>query len=127
MQSRSTVWKAHSFREAVEHSLIPWFHYVPVSIRGEELYSLVGFFFGAEEGGEEENGVEKGGRWSRDKRKRRRRVKGHDEELKKIGEQGREWAGKCARREDQMLYLYLLVLEWARLVRDDRTELGFRP
>ncbi|ORY68078.1 hypothetical protein BCR35DRAFT_269931, partial [Leucosporidium creatinivorum] len=93
MQSKGAVFKAHSFKEAVEHSLIPWYHYIPVSVRLTELPSLLGFFFGAVD---------------------------HLEELRAVAEQGQEWARKCARKEDHMLYAYLLVLEWGRILQEDR-------
>lgn len=109
MQSRGAVFKAQLFKEAVGHGLVPWFHYVPVSVRLQELPSLLGFFFGV-------GGVEREGK-GEDKASR---AVGHLDELKTIAEQGQEWAKKCARREDHMLYAYLLALEWGRLLSDDR-------
>lgn len=121
MQSKGAVFKAHSFKEAVEHSLIPWYHYVPVSVRLAELPSLLGFFFGVKDAVARAVGVEsEGAVVGKKARKSAEAAVDHLEELRAVAEQGQEWARSCARREDHMLYAYLLVLEWGRILREDR-------
>ncbi|GAA6014398.1 hypothetical protein JCM10207_005447 [Rhodosporidiobolus poonsookiae] len=119
LASRSAVFKSRLFLQALDDTLIPWYHYVPVSLRFSELYHLLGYFFGVSSAPRlaVEQGFPPPG--ARDIDAVRRAV-AHEEDLKRIAEQGREWAQKCARREDALVYVYLLVLEWARLARDDR-------
>ncbi|KAM0790400.1 hypothetical protein ACM66B_003282 [Microbotryomycetes sp. NB124-2] len=115
MKSRTTVFKAGLFKEAMSFSLVPWYHYVPVSVRLTELPSLLGYFFGVESVKSYVQATGKGGRLGK-----LGRARPHDEQLRLIGERGRQWANECARREDMMLYTYLLALEWARILhRDD--------
>ena len=112
LASRSAVLKARMFIEVFDEALIPWFHYVPLSYRLGELYSILGYFFGVRGvAGAKEAGV--------------RGAKAHDDELRKVGRQGADWAWKCARREDAISYSYLLALEWGRLTSDKRAEMDF--
>ena len=47
------------------------------------------------------------------------------EDARWIAEQGRKWAGKALRSEDMEVYLFRLLLEWGRVVDDNRDNLGF--
>ncbi|KAF3764109.1 family 90 glycosyltransferase [Cryphonectria parasitica EP155] len=47
-------------------------------------------------------------------------------EGKKIAEAGAKWAAKAMRKEDMQIYMFRLLLEWARLVDDAREEIGFQ-
>ena len=111
MRSRSAIFKSRLFVESNEGTLVPWYHYIPVSIRLVEVPSLLTYFFGARSvAGSRDlamTGVP------------------HDAQLKLIAERGTKWAEKCARGEDQLSYAHLLVLEWARLLSDDRETEGF--
>lgn len=49
----------------------------------------------------------------------------HDKEAKAIADAGREWASKVLRKDDMVLYLWRVVLEYARAVDDRREELGY--
>lgn len=40
---------------------------------------------------------------------------------------GQDWAAKAVRKEDMQVYMFRLLLEWGRLVDDDREELGCDP
>ncbi|BGP50176.1 hypothetical protein JCM10450v2_006087 [Rhodotorula kratochvilovae] len=119
MKSRSAVIKSRLFTQALDDTLIPWYHYVPLSVRFSELYNLLAYFFGlanvprlaAEQGfpplppaslDAVRHGV------------------AHEEALYAIAVRGRDWAFKCARKDDALVYVYLLALEWARLCADDR-------
>ncbi|KPV71643.1 glycosyltransferase family 90 protein [Rhodotorula graminis WP1] len=93
MRSRSAVVKSRLFTEALDDTLIPWYHYVPLSVRYTELYHVLAYFFG---------------------------LAAVPAALYKVAERGRTWATECARRDDALVYVYLLVLEWARLCADDR-------
>jgi hypothetical protein len=50
---------------------------------------------------------------------------GHDQTARKIAEASKEWAGKVFRREDMLVYVYRLLLEYARVLDDRRERLGF--
>ncbi|KAK4046172.1 hypothetical protein OIV83_006281 [Microbotryomycetes sp. JL201] len=114
MRSRTAVFKAGLFREAMSHSLVPWYHYVPVSVRLTELPSLLGYFFGVDS---VQSFIRASGKGQITSKLGRARP--HDDQLKLIGERGRRWASECGRREDMMLYTYLLALEWARILHRD--------
>lgn len=89
LQSRSVVLKQTVLREWHDERLIPWVHYIPVSLSMEELPEIMRYMTSSEQG--------------------RRRAK-------EIADAGREWHGKVLRREDFTVYLYRLMLELARIM-----------
>ncbi|KAK4049359.1 hypothetical protein OIO90_005488 [Microbotryomycetes sp. JL221] len=111
MKSRSAVFKAGFFREAMSHSLVPWYHYVPVSVRLTEMPSLLGYFFGVDSVKAYIRGTGRG-----HVSNKLQRATAHDDQLRRIGEHGKQWAEQCGRRDDMMLYTYLLALEWSRIL-----------
>lgn len=122
MRSRSSVWKSRLYREAVEEGLVAWYHYVPVSVRFTEVHELLGYFFGVKgvkrrlvAEGEGELGDDGMGEAS----------EGHDEQLRTIAERGSRWARRCGKKEDHESYAWLLALEWARILSDERDEMVF--
>jgi hypothetical protein len=125
MRSKGAVFKAHFFHEAIEHSLIPWFHYIPVSIRLSEVYSLLGFFFGAHK--VLVHAISSQSLGYLPHTKATPLGVPQDRKLRAVAVQGREWAHKCARRQDHMIYAYLLALEWGRLIDDSRAGQGYVP
>ncbi|KAK0387640.1 hypothetical protein NLU13_3885 [Sarocladium strictum] len=88
LASRSTPLKLTVFREWHDDRLVPWYHYIPVSLGMEELPELVMYLTSTESG------------------KRRAR---------EIAENGRDWYSKAFREVDMTIYLYRLLLELARL------------
>jgi hypothetical protein len=50
---------------------------------------------------------------------------GHDEQAQKIAEAGQEWAAKVLRKEDMQVYLYRVLLEYARVMDNLREKLGW--
>ncbi|SCZ90632.1 BZ3500_MvSof-1268-A1-R1_Chr1-3g02114 [Microbotryum saponariae] len=120
MKSRGAVVKAHLFREGIEDSLIPWYHYIPVGVRLTELYSVLGYFFGGAPAVEHAHklGLMRLVGWR--KTKEAERGFSRDDELRQIAQRGTTWASQCARREDLMLHAWLIALEWGRLTSDDR-------
>jgi hypothetical protein len=42
-----------------------------------------------------------------------------------IADEGRKWAAKALRREDREIYLFRLLLEWARVMDEKREDIGF--
>ncbi|KAF2168235.1 glycosyltransferase family 90 protein [Zasmidium cellare ATCC 36951] len=104
LQSRSLGLKATIFREWHDSRLFAWRHFVPVDNRYGELYSLLTYFIGL-----------KGGDV---------KVPAHDYEAMKLAQQGREWAGKVLRREDIEIYTFRLLLEYGRVVDEERERIG---
>lgn len=103
MLSSSTPIKSTIFKEWHDGRLVPWKHFVPVSIGFEEIYDVMKWFLG-----------DAGGRRC-----------AHDEAGERIAEEGRIWAERVLGKEDMLLYLWRVVLEYARLVDDGREFLGF--
>ncbi|KAK4504843.1 hypothetical protein PRZ48_002806 [Zasmidium cellare] len=103
LQSRSLGLKATIFREWHDSRLFAWRHFVPVDNRYDDLYSLLTYFIGA---------------------KGDVNVPAHDYEARKLAQQGRQWAGKVLRREDLEIYTFRLLLEYGRVVDDERERIG---
>ncbi|KAI2483567.1 CAP10 domain containing protein [Pyrenophora tritici-repentis] len=89
LQSRSVVLKQTVLREWHDERLIPWVHYIPVSLSMEELPEIMRYLTRHEDG--------------------MRRAK-------EIADVSREWHGRVLRREDFTIYLYRLMLELARVM-----------
>lgn len=119
MRSRSAVVKSRLFTEALDDSLIPWYHYVPLSVRYTELYHVLAYFFGLAAVPAVARDQALAPLAPHDLDAVRRGV-AHEEALCKVAGRGREWANACATRDGALVYVYLLVLEWARLCADDR-------
>ncbi|KAH8906241.1 hypothetical protein BR93DRAFT_897722 [Coniochaeta sp. PMI_546] len=111
LRSTSVPFVASVFREWYSERLMPWVHFVPVDMRYQGLWSTLSYFTGLRGKGE---------------------VNGRDPLMEArvgdavwIAEQGRTWAGRALRREDMEVYLFRVLLEYARLVDDGRDEIGF--
>jgi hypothetical protein len=92
LQSRSVVLKQTVLREWHDERLVPWVHYVPISLGMEELPEVMRYL--TSEGGTQ---------WA-----------------KEIANAGREWQAKALRREEFTIYLYRLMLELARIMDPNR-------
>jgi hypothetical protein len=93
LQSKSVVLKQTILREWHDERLIPWVHYIPVSLSMDELPEIMRYMTSHEEG--------------------RRRAK-------EIADAVREWHGKALRKADFTIYLYRLMLELARIMDPNR-------
>ena len=108
LESHSLPFKTALFREWYDSRITAWTHFVPIDIRLHGLWSTLAYF-----AGDFSNDSKNGGVLGIDKGEW-------------IAEQGREWAHKALRKEDMEIYLFRLLIEWARLTDDRRDELGFR-
>lgn len=88
LASKSAPLKQTMLREWHDDRLVPWVHYIPVSIEMEELPELVTFLTSTTKG---------------------------QEIARKIGEQGQDWYNRALRKIDINIYTYRLMLELARL------------
>ena len=99
--STSLPIKSTIFSEWHDSRLIPWVHFIPMDNTFGDFYGIMEYFLG------------RGDR------------AGHDKVALKIAEEGKEWAQKVLRKEDMQVYVYRLLLEYARICDDERERLGF--
>ena len=98
LKSNSCVFKSTIYREWHDDWLIPWVHFVPISIGLEELTETVRFM------STDERGQAVG---------------------EAIARQGQTWANKSLRKIDMALVMVRTLLEMGRLLDDRRDQLGF--
>ncbi|KAI1826370.1 capsular associated protein [Xylaria intraflava] len=96
MRSTSVVLKSTIYAEWHDDRLVPWVHFIPFDNTFGDIYAILAYYLG-----------------------------GHDAEARKIAEDGRMWAEKVMRREDMRLYVWRLLLEYARVMDPARDRLAF--
>ncbi|GAM89510.1 hypothetical protein ANO11243_075490 [Dothideomycetidae sp. 11243] len=93
LQSRSCPLKMTLFKEWHDDRLVPWVHYVPISVGMEDLPEIV--------------------RWLA--------LTGEGQEVaERIARMGTEWHARFLRMDDAAVYLFRLFLEYARVVHPER-------
>ncbi|KAI0397973.1 capsular associated protein [Xylariaceae sp. FL0594] len=95
MRSTSLVLKSTIYSEWHDDRLVPWVHFVPFDSTYVDFYAIIEYYLG------------------------------HDTAAKKIAAESREWAEAVMRREDMMLYVWRLLLEYARVMDPARDRLAF--
>ncbi|OJJ79273.1 uncharacterized protein ASPGLDRAFT_77756 [Aspergillus glaucus CBS 516.65] len=98
LQSYAVIMKLSFFREWHENILFPWVHYVPLSLKTIGYAEILRFF--------------------------EQDTKGQTA-AKRIADSGRNWAHTTLRHEDMEVYMFRLLLEYGRLVDDNRESLGY--
>jgi hypothetical protein len=88
LESNSAVFKQTLYYEWHDERLIPWLHYIPISMSMKELPAVLDFFTTTNEGQEI----------------------GH-----KIADASRKWASKTLRNIDMTIYWYRFLIEYAAL------------
>ncbi|KAK5201980.1 hypothetical protein LTR16_000789 [Cryomyces antarcticus] len=101
LRSTSLPIKATVYSEWHDARLVAWKHFVPMDNTFVDVYGLMQYFLGF------------GGKGA------------HDEVAARIAKEGREWAERVLRREDMLVYVYRLLLEYARICDDERHRLGW--
>ncbi|EZF33682.1 hypothetical protein H109_06480 [Trichophyton interdigitale MR816] len=96
--SKSLVYKLALFREWHDEWLRPWVHFIPLSFRGTEHYESVRYFAKEEPG---------------------------KDEAIAIAQDSQKWARKVLRNEDLEVWFFRLLLEYGRVIDDNRERLGF--
>ena len=99
LRSKSLPFKMSVFQEWHDEWIKPWLHYVPLSLHGDEYFETVRYFDQDTTG---------------------------KEQAIHVAESGREWANKTLRNEDLEVWFFRLLLEYGRLVDDNRENLGFK-
>ncbi len=118
LESKSLGFKATIFREWHDSRLFAWRHFAPTDNRYDDLYALLTYFIGYGKPGPQQalnDDYANGDVY----------IPSHDSVAKKIAEQGREWANKVLRREDIEVYTFRLLLEYARIMDDNRDSIGY--
>jgi len=101
LRSTSLTIKATIYDEWHDARLMPWVHFVPMDNTFVDLYAILDFFMGYQGEGR------------------------HDSLAEEIADEGRSWTDRVLRREDMALYMWRLILEWARVCDDKRDVLGW--
>lgn len=98
--STSLPLKASVYTEWHDDRLMPWVHFAPLDNTLQDLYPVLEYFADGPGGT-------------------------GDSAARYIAEQGKQWAEKVLRREDMRLYVWRLLLEWARVCDEKRDTLGY--
>ncbi|KAK8094576.1 Lipopolysaccharide-modifying protein [Apiospora hydei] len=96
LRSTSCPLKATVYTEWHDDRLVPWVHFVPFDNTFMEIYAIMEFF-----------------------------LEGHDAQGRRIAEEGSRWASQALRKDDMLLYVWRLLLEYARVVDPQRNRLAF--
>jgi len=99
LKSRGLPFKIALFREWFDSRIVAWRHFVPldVRLRDRDFAAVVDWFMREENFG-----------WG-----------------KNLADGGRKWALRTLRNEDAEIYMFRLLLEYARVMHDERDTLGF--
>jgi len=111
VSSASLPIKATIFREWHDSRLFAWKHFVPLDNRFLDIYGIMEFFLGKSIPVDAEN--------------RNATIAERDLMAKKIALDGKDWAEKVLRKEDMQVYMYRLLLEYARVMDENRERLGW--
>ncbi|KAK2591543.1 hypothetical protein QQS21_010763 [Conoideocrella luteorostrata] len=101
LRSASLPIKTTIFRKWRDSRLLHWKHFVPTDSRFLDYYGIMEYFLGYEG------------------------CHAHDKAAERIAMEGKEWAEKVLRKEDMSIYVLRLLLEYARVVDDDRESMGW--
>lgn len=96
LMSTSMPLKSTIYTEWHDDRLAPWVHFAPFDNSYMDIYAVMEYF-----------------------------LNGHDDAARRIAEEGKEWADRVLRREDMKLYVWRLLLEYARVVDPKRDRLAF--
>ncbi|KAJ1335332.1 beta-1,2-xylosyltransferase [Microdochium nivale] len=98
LKSKSLIYKLATFKEWHLDWLKPWAHYIPLSLQGDEWLEAVRYFAtGATE----------------------------QKEAERLANQQSEWANKVLRHEDMEAWFFRLLLEYGRVIDDNRNDIGY--
>ncbi len=98
LSSTSLPLKATVYAEWHDDRLVHWLHFAPLDNTLQDLYAVLDYFT------RDSNG---------------------DDAARFIAEEGTLWGARVLRREDMLLYVWRLLLEFARICDEDRVWLGY--
>jgi hypothetical protein len=93
----------HILEEAMSDWLVPWYHYIPLDYAYKDLHSILLYYLGVPSSTQI----------------------AHDNELQAIAEQSSQWVDEHGTWDHNLAYMYRLLLEWARIMSDDRDEMTY--
>lgn len=111
LKSRSLPFLSTVFRTWYSERLQPWLHYIPIDPRYQGLHSTLAFFAGTTRK-QNING-------------KPRAIDGKVTDGEYLANQGKRWADVALREEDEVIYLFRLLLEWGRLINENRDTIGY--
>ncbi|KAI1436797.1 hypothetical protein GGR50DRAFT_648316 [Xylaria sp. CBS 124048] len=109
--SNSVPVVASIFQQWFTERLMPWVHFIPIDLRYHALHSTMSYFIGLEGRGPL-NG-------------REQITPARTEDARWIAREGRKWAETALRKEDMEVYMFRLLLEWGRVIDNNRDDMGF--
>jgi hypothetical protein len=112
MRSESVPLVSTIFKSWYSDRLVPYLHFVPIDPRFHGLHTSYAYFTGTV------NRPKLNGRDAN--------LKPQEEDAKWIAQQGSKWAESAIGMKDLEAYLFRLLLEWGRLIDDQRHAIGFR-
>lgn len=115
LQSRSLGIKSTIFREWHDQRLMAWRHFVPMDNRYDDLFGILTYFLGID--------LKPSG--FRGKSAGTVHAPAHDDQARELAEQGSQWSRKVLRREDMEIYMLRLLLEYRRIIDDNRGNIGY--
>lgn len=96
--STSLPLKSTIYAEWHDDRLVPWLHFVPFDNTFQDLHAVIDYFTRDERG---------------------------DAGARVLAEAGQAWGAQALRREDMLLYVWRLLLEFARVCDENRDRLGY--
>lgn len=126
--------RASVYRNWYDSRLWPWLHYVPMDNTFMDVYGIMEYFLGTSTPEHSPAPVPNDVGFSPDddtwlseelEITKRNGQNGHDNEARHIAQYGMDWANKVLRKEDMLIYIYRLLLEYARIIDDSRERLGW--
>ncbi|KAF4974728.1 hypothetical protein FZEAL_8398 [Fusarium zealandicum] len=111
LRSNSVLLMSTIFQTWYTERLTAWQHFVPIDTRYQGLHTTMSYF-----GGTHKRAWLNG---------RDTAMKGRIKDARWIAQQGAKWAKDVLSERDMEVYLFRLLLEWARLVDDGRDEIGY--
>lgn len=98
LSSTSLPLKATIYTEWHDDRLVPWLHFAPLDNTMQDLYAVLDYFTRNRDG---------------------------DNAARFLAEEGTAWGAKVLRRDDMLLYVWRLLLEFARVCDERRVWLGY--
>ncbi|KAK3500779.1 hypothetical protein B0T13DRAFT_502221 [Neurospora crassa] len=123
LKSTNVPFTSTLFTHWYSSRLQPYLHFIPLDIRLHSLHATLAYFVGlkGKASASDRLGNTKGAMING----REVRQKSRTDEAKYIAEQGMKWAERAVRKEDEEVYLFRVLVEWGRVVQEEREDLKF--
>ncbi|OAA67335.1 capsule associated protein [Niveomyces insectorum RCEF 264] len=122
LRSTSVPLKATAFAEWHDARLQPWLHYVPLDNTLQELHAVLAFFTDDDD---DDGGGDKAAEPTDNANITTTAPRRGDAAARVLATAGQRWAEQVLRREDMLLYVWRLLLEFARVCDENRQRLGY--